>query len=101
MPEMRSKKVLISSGIILSLFAVGLLAYTWIFSPNLSGWDSCIQELSLDASYNDVSKTLDVNVTSAINKTITFQQLVVKDSKSSVIFQSTLPSVELRPNENI
>jgi hypothetical protein len=36
-----------------------------------------------------------------VDRTITFQQLVIKDSKSSLILKSTLPSVELHPKENI
>jgi len=101
MPEMRSKKVLIPLVLVLSLVTVGLLAWSWIYSLNSSSWGSCIPELSIATSYNCTTKTLDLNVTSMVNKTITFQQLMIKDSKSSLIFKSTLPSAELLPGENI
>lgn len=100
MPKTRSKKVLILLAIILSLLTVGLLAYCWVHLTSPS-WDSCIPELSIDTSYNGTTKNLDLNITSMVDRTITFQQLVIKDSKSSLIFNSTLPSVELHPKENI
>jgi hypothetical protein len=101
MPEMRSKKVLIPLAIILSLVTVVFLAYSWINSLSSSGWGSCIPELSIGTSYNGTTKTLDLNITSMVDRTITFQQLAIKDSKSSLMFKSTLPSVELHPKENI
>ena len=98
---MRSKKVLIPLALILSLVTVCFLAYSWINNLNSIGWGSCIPELSIDTSYNGTTKTLDLNITSMVDRTISFQQLAIKDSKSSLIFKSTLPSVELPPKENI
>ena len=100
MPEMRSKKVLIPLAIILSLVTVSFLGYYWSYSLSLSGWGSCTPELSIDTSYNGTTKTLDLNITSWVDKTIIFQQLEIKDSKNK-IFASTLPSVELQPKERI
>ncbi len=101
MAEMRSKKILIPLAIILSLVTVGFLAYSWINNLNSIGWGSCIPELSIGTSYNGTTKTLDLNITSMVDRAITFQQLVIKDSKSSLIFKRTLQSVELLPKENI
>ena len=98
MPETRFKKVLIPLAII-RLYVTVFLAYSWINSLSSSGWGSCIPELSIGTSYNGTTKTLDLNLTSMVDRTITFQQLVIKDSKSSLIFKSTLPSVELHPKE--
>jgi hypothetical protein len=94
-----TKKVLVSLAIILSLTIVGLLAYAW--ASSYGSWGSCIPELSIGASYNGTDKTLDLNITSMVNKTITFEQIAITDSKSNLLFKSALPSVELHPNENI
>lgn len=101
MPEMPSKKVLIPLAIILSIVPVGFLAYSWINNLNSIGWGSCIPELSIDTSYNGTTNNLDLNITSWVDKSVTFQQLAIKDSKSSLIFKNTLPSVELQPKEKI
>ena len=101
MPERHlTKKWLVASVIILSLVTVGFLAVYWFYSLSSLGWGSCTPELSIDTSYNGTTKTLDLNITSWVDKTITFQQLVIKDSKNQ-IFESTLPSVELQPRERV
>ena len=101
MPEMRFKKALVALALILSLVTVGFLAYSWISSQSQFGQDSCIPEVSIGASYNGTTKTLELNVTSMVNKTITFQQIAVTDSKSNLLFKSALPPVDLHANQNI
>jgi hypothetical protein len=98
MPNIHLDKKKVLAAII--IIVVLITASFWYYSQ-IPKWNSCTPEVSINVSYNSLSNDLNLNVASMVNKTLVFNQLIITDSKNSLLFTATLPSIELHSEENI